>query len=254
MSQFDGELAALQHQRKMEAISVSPTAAVLGSLADIADKFGMPGAGLFAQALKSGQTPVEKIVEQIEIGAYSQIVRIEKRQNDHEAQCDQQFNDFQERLQSVEAQNAYFSAILHGLRTSDPKKQLRLGALTINCIYTNDTQPESLDDMMRAAVELKEVDIKFLERIYESQIRTLRSSELTDAKRMEEMTKNWPNELTAPTGRERVISGYRMSVARLQAHAFVQFRTPGLDIGGELVFLLEDGAKFFEMMRDIAQP
>ena len=53
-------------------------------------------------------------------------------------------------------QSAYLGAVLFGLRTSDPGKQIRLGTLTINCDYANDLKPESLDGMMQATTELKE--------------------------------------------------------------------------------------------------
>ena len=159
--QFDGELPALQHTRKMEALSTSPVSTALSRIADVAGEFGVPGVGLFAKALRSGQTPVEKVVEQLEDGAYAEIARIWK----HLEGRDAEFEEFNARLQSREAQSVYFSAALHGLRTSDPNKHLRLGALTINSVYVNDLKPESLDDMMRAAVELKGEDILVLSKI-----------------------------------------------------------------------------------------
>ena len=151
-NQFDGELAALRSRREMESLSTSPVSSVLSEIADVAGEFGVPSAGLFAKALKSGETPVEKVVEQIENGAYVEISRIWK----HLEGKDAQLKEFGERLESQEAHSAYVAAVLHGLRTSDPKKQSRIGALTVNCVYTKDLNPESFDDMMRAAVELKD--------------------------------------------------------------------------------------------------
>jgi hypothetical protein len=58
MNQFDGELAALEHLRKMEDLDASPVSTALGTFADTAGQLGIPGACLFRSALKSGQTPV----------------------------------------------------------------------------------------------------------------------------------------------------------------------------------------------------
>ena len=133
-NQFDGEMAALQNRREMESLSTSPVSSLLSKIADVAGEFGVPGAGLFAKALKGGQTPIEKVVEQIEAGAYLEIVRIRK----HDVEQDARLSEFEVRLRSQEAQSAYLGAVLHGLRTSDPRKHIRLGTLTINCVYAND--------------------------------------------------------------------------------------------------------------------
>jgi len=63
---------------------------------------------------------------------------------------------------SSRSSSAYLGAILHGLRTSDPRKHIRLGALTINCVYAADLGPENLDGMMQATVELKKKILSFL--------------------------------------------------------------------------------------------
>jgi hypothetical protein len=244
-NQFEGELAALQSRREMESLSTSSVSSVLIKIAGVADEFGVPGVGLFAKALKSGQSPVEKVVEQLENGAYAEIARIWKHLEERNAE----FEEFNTRLQSQEAQCAYLGAVLHGLRTSDPRKHIRLGTLTINCVYSNDLEPESLDGMMRAAVELNEADFLFLAKIYNAQNLSLRNSELTDEKRLEQLIGQWPNEQPAPVGRATIISKNRGAVARLQAHALVQFRTPGAGVGGELVFLLTDGATFYERLQ-----
>ncbi|MGA2207367.1 MAG: hypothetical protein ABSG10_11625 [Terracidiphilus sp.] len=164
-NQFDGELAALQHQQEMESLNTSPVSIALSKVADCTSQLGIPVVGLFAKALKSGQTPVEKVVEQLQSGAYVEIVRIGKQLEGQDARL----TEFETRLQSQEAQNAYLGAVLHGLRTSDPKKQSRLGALTINCVYTADLEPDDLDQTMRTTVELKNTDIVILGNLYKWQ-------------------------------------------------------------------------------------
>jgi hypothetical protein len=249
-NQFDGEFAALRHTREMEALGESGgVGLVVDAAISIGEKFGLPACfGMFRRALKQGQPSAEKMVDDIEAAAFEEVRRIWEHLNGQKKRQE----EFEARLHSQEAQTARLSALFHGLRTSDPKKHFRLGRLTINCIFADDLKPESLDDMMRAAVELNEADIVFLERIYAAQILSLNNEELTDARRLEQMIHQWPNEMPAPVGRETTLSKYRSSVARLQAHALIQFRTPGSGQGGELVFLLKDGARFHERFQEIA--
>lgn len=251
---YDGELAALQRIREMESLNISPISTALSKIADVISQFGVPGAGLFAKALENGQTPVEKVVEQLESGAYAQINRIWKHLDGQDAQL----REFTERLQNQEAQSAYQSAILHALRTSDPKKQALIGALTINCIYANELKPEILDDMMRAVVELKEADVSLLGKIYKSlkplldrmerarQMNPLLSFDLHNGIQTE-----WQNFARTLNPAEQLV--YRSSMARLQSHGMIQqvsFSNFGL--GHEPYLLLEEGVKFYQRLQKIA--
>jgi hypothetical protein len=58
INQFDGELAAIRHQREMESLGMPPVVdKALEATASLAEKLKIPGIGLFRMALKSGQTP-----------------------------------------------------------------------------------------------------------------------------------------------------------------------------------------------------
>ena len=140
----------------------------------------------------------------------------------------EKIQEFELRLQTQEAQAASFSARLHALRTSDPKKHRRLGAMTIQSIYENDLNPENLDDMMRAAVEIGESEIRFLHELYE-----------------------WGKPMGMDGGAD---TSPRMgSVARLQAVAHVQLRTPGLDMGANIVVLMPRGRQFYERLQGLGR-
>lgn len=248
-NQFDSELAALQSRREMESLSTSPVSSVLSEIANVADEFGVPGAGLFAKALKSSQAPIEKVVEQLENGAYAEIVRIRKHDEDQDARL----KEFEARLRSQEAQSAYLGAVLHGLRTSDPRKHIRLGTLTINCVYADDLKPESLDDMMRAATELKDADISMLGKLYQ-----LWKPLLDRAKRTTPSSTNFHNEIQNiwhNFGRSLNPAEqleYRGSFARLQSHGMIQQVTfSNNEVGREPYVLLGDGAKFYERLQEI---
>lgn len=244
MNQFDGELAALQHRRQMENFDASPASAALGKFAGFADQIGIPLAGLFRAALESGQTPIGTMVEQLEAGASNEIARIWM----HLEGQDNRQKELAARLKSQEARSAYFSAVLHGLRTSDPKKQARLGALTIHSVYLGDMNPENLDDMLRAAVELKDIDVLFLERICHRGASHEKADE--DAILMfEEMFQMWRQLGSSQKASE---SACRGSLARLQSHSLL-YSYYGGGYGSSTQYdLLDEGRKFYERLREIA--
>jgi len=222
-----------------EALDESPGVdVVLDATVKLAEKVGLPPfLDLFRRALKLGQPSVEKMVDDLESAAYEEIRRIWEHL---EGQVERQ-KEFETRLN------------IHGLRTSDPQKHSRLAFLTINCIFMDDLKPETLDNMMRAAVELKDADIVLLERIYKIQVHIIREVTGTDNDRLHRIVTDW----TART-KLRIENGgielgsCRGSLARLQAQAFIQLRTPGFDAGAEIAVLLEDGAKFYERLQEIA--
>jgi hypothetical protein len=260
-NQFDGELAALQGRREMESLSASTVSSVLSSVADAISQFGVPGAGLFAKALKSGQTPVEKVVEQLENGAYAEIARIRRHDEEQDGRLeehDSRFREFEVRLQSQEAQSAYFSAVLHGLRTSDPKKQSRIGALTINCVYKNDLNPESLDGMMRAAAELRDHDVQVLGSIYKMQISQLTPAALqapyvNRLNNLNGMWMNWWKGDGACYLRDEGMA-YRSSCIRLQTVGFIASIGSNSILDGPSKInyeLLLEGKKFYERLQEV---
>jgi hypothetical protein len=256
-SQYDGELAALRHQREMESLSVSPGVnSVLDATANFADMLGLPGAGLFRKALKSGQTPVETLLEQLETAAIDEIRRI---WNCIEGQ-QMRLREFEGRLQSQEAQSVYLSAIFHGLRTSDPKKQSRLGILTINCIYANDVEPESLDEMMRAAVELKEADLMLLSDMYEMQSPFMRTDQWLNKQineRWNILSGYWQRYWDQNQARYRGLEGERLmgSFGKLEYLGLIApgpNRSSASSPVASCYLLLPDGMRFYERHLEIA--
>ncbi len=254
MNQFDGELAALRHQREMDALSESPGVdRVLDVTVKLAEKVGLPPfMGLFRKALKFGQPSIEKMVDDLESAANEEIRRIWERL---EGQAERQ-KEFEARLNSHEAQVAYLSACFHGLRTSDPRNHSRLALLTINCIFMDDLKPESLDDMMRSAAELRDADIDMLGRLYELWKPLLKRVER--AKLATSSSPNFQNEFQNgwhrfghslnPTEQLE----YRGSFARLQSHGMIQqVMFSNNEVGREPYVLLEGGAKFYERLRGI---
>jgi len=251
MNQFDGELAALQHQRKMESLNTSSISSGLSTIADAVSQFGVPGMGLFAKALKSGQTPVEKVVEQLENGAYAEIARIRKHLEGQDA-C---LKEFGARLQGQEAQSAYLGAILHGLRTSDPRKHIRLGALTINCVYAADLGPENLDGMMQATVELKEEDIVLLGNLFRWQNHILTEKGMNSNKWFSDIQGAHKQFVESGALNHQNHLEFRSSYMRLESLGLIQQITSinnFYGVGFELYALLLEGKKFYERLQEIA--
>jgi hypothetical protein len=224
MNQFDGELAALRHNREMESLGESTlVSSALDAAAGLAETSGLPVLP-FRKALKSGRVPVEEMVDRLESAAFDEIRRIWEHLEGQKKRQEQ----FEARLSSQEAQVVLIDAFFHGLRTSDSGKHARLARLTVRSIFVDDLASESLDDMMRAAVELSEADISLLKEVYEEQ---------ADGSRKQGFD----------------LSGRMGSVAKLQAVALVQLRTPGLDYGANVVFLLPEGKKFYERLQEIGR-
>ena len=261
-NQFDGELAALQSRREMESLSTSSVSSVLSEIADVVGQFGVPGAGLFAKVLKSSQTPVEKVVEQVENGAYIEIARIRKHyeeQNTRLGEHDARFKEFEARLRSQEAQSAYLGAVLHGLRTSDPRKHIRLGTLTINCVYCDDLEPESLDGMMRAAVELTERDIFELGAFISRQSAILAQAEKLPMQWYDNVRRHWQawaieNSAAFRSGK---LSYFELNSSRskLAAFGFIIAIPAAGTTNSPDVFpyaLLPEGKRFYERLQETA--
>jgi hypothetical protein len=252
-NQFDGELAALRHQREMDALGESPVVdQVLDVTVRLAEKAGLPPfMGLFRKALKLGQPSVEKMVDDLESAAFEEIRRIWERLH---GQAERQ-KEFEARLNSHEAQVAYLSACFHGLRTSDPQKHSRLARLTINCVFADDLGPESLDDMMGAAVELTDWDIFVLRKIYETQKNILVSSAFSY-----DWTTNVGNVWTEWGGifglRDDQHLKLRPALSRLQSLGLIAEAQTNFVKDGSLARqpfgLLPEGKKFYERLQEIA--
>jgi hypothetical protein len=268
MNQFSSDWAARKHNREMDRLQGETAAgAVLDSIADNGAALATIGAvvapaaapvlgiaratfgglGLFRKAWKLGRPSVDQMIEDIETGADIRFQEIEAKLDGHESEQKR----FEERIRSQEAETARLSALFHGLRSSDPQKHRRLGALTVACIFADDMLPERLDDVMRAGVELSESDIFLLGRIYKLQVHIIRDSTSSDSDRLQRITSDWTTRTKLKSENGGIeLSKCRGSLARLQAQAFLQLRTPGFDAGAEIVVLLEDGARFYERLQE----
>jgi hypothetical protein len=140
------------------------------------------------------------------------------------------------------------------MQTSVKDRLNRLARIVVNGVRESEFEPEGLDDMMRAATELSKSDIALLGRIYDLQVHVIRDSASSDSDRLHRIANDWTSRTKLRTDNGGIeLAKCRGSVARLQAQAFVQLRTPGFDAGAEIVVLLEDGARFYERLRKIGE-
>jgi len=254
MGQFDSPTEAALARLKSESLfcsgvdgQVEKIAGIGGYLLEVAGFAGASGSVRFLSALKN--LAANKDEANLTYFGEALVDDIRRLYRLHE-ELRQQFD---ERLQSHEFNAAVANATLHITRTNVEARLKRLANLLANGIRENDLEPESLDDMMRPAVELNESDISLLGRIYDVQAHVIRGSKGIDSDSLERIANDWVARTKLPTENGGIdLAKCRGSVARLQAQAFVQLRTPGFGSGAEIVVLLSDGAKFYERLQEIA--
>ncbi len=228
--------------------AVAATGGAVGTTLAIAGGV-IAGLNLLDRFLQLGGSTVRDNVREVAEAVESGLARLELKCVEN----GKGLKDLKALLESEEFTEGTATLVLHSLRTNSKKKLDRLAQVLISGVVSNDLEPESLDDMMRAAVELSGPDVSFLGRLYDLQAATIRSLVMSDSDRLKELTANWTAKTKVSEERGGIeIAKHRSSIARLQAQAFIQLRTPGFDSGAEIVHLLQEGAKFYERLQDIA--
>jgi hypothetical protein len=233
MSQFDLETDAALAQIKFEELSTTPEGEFVEIIGDLLKLVGGGG----PLGIAGGTSNLLLKVRRLAGASYGTnlIYTITAVRNDL-ATLYERYENLRERIESLQTDPKFAEAIsalaLQAMQTSVKGRLSRLARIVVNGVKEGDLEPESLDDMMRAAVELREPDICLLKEIYEHD----------SAKAMD------MNE----TDRGRIDFAERMgSVAKLQAAALVQLRTPGFGSGANIVALLPEGRKLYERLQEI---
>ena len=146
------------------------------------------------------------------------------------------------------------NAILHATRTNIETRLKRLAHIIAHGVKEDDLEPESLDDMMRAAVELTEGDIVLLKAIYEKQIGLLRTGAYLSAEWSQQVSANWSmhfNHLDSPE-----FLHVRSSLARLQSLGLVAPVETMMSRNGSIAHqpfgMVLEGKKFYERLQGVA--
>ena len=238
-----GSTAIAGVAKAIGAVSQIPTLRPLGLIAK--------GFDLAGKCLNLGVPTVEENLKLFGSLTEEAVLRVEERLAVLETSADVA-EAFQRRIESEQFSKYLASGVLQTQRTTQESRLKRMAWIIANGLKENDLDLESGDDMMRAAVELKDADIALLARIYGLQAFIIRDGTSSDADRLHRIATDW----TARTKLNPENGGIdsaasRGSIVRLQAQAFVQIRTPGFDAGAEIVVLMEDGARFFERVQEV---
>jgi hypothetical protein len=255
MGQFDSPTEAALARLKGEILSSSPVDGVVDKVANlggiILEAVGFAGASgsvRFLSTLKS--LAVNKDEGNLIYFGDALIDDIRRLYRF----CEELRHQFDERINSTEFSSVVANATLHITRTNVENRLKRLANLVVNGVKEGDLEPESLDDMMRAAVELKDADIVLLGKIYGSQGALLGQRGLNPSNWFGQVQSYW-NEFVdsgALDASKHLV--YRSSFSRLESHGLIQkFREIGTaGVGLEHYALLEEGKKFYERLQEIA--
>jgi Zn-dependent oligopeptidase len=273
MALTGNEVAAVNQQRRNEELTQSPVGGVLSSGATAAGAAlavatslvagGPPGLVLAGSVVagmgivdwfrKLGTSKVNENLEALGQATEDALNRVENVLKEHGTALD----EIKKRLGSKELRNAMASASLQALRTTQKERLNRLALILANGVKNNDLSAERNDDMMRAAIELKDTDISMLGKLYQLWKDLL--DRVERAKHAPSSSPNFHNEIqNVWHGFGRSLNPaeqleYRGSFARLQSHGMIQQVTfSNNEIGREPYLLLQDGKKFYERLQEIA--
>jgi len=228
MGQLDNEVAALNKQWEFEELSRSPTGKVLSAAAKVvgtaADVAGLSLIGGVAKVIGVGEKicalgvptvdknfrllgdATEDALSRVEMALVAQGTTVE---------------EIQQRIASPQFEQNLAAAVLQTQRTTQESRLRRMAWLLANGVKENDLEPESLDDMLRAAVELTDRDILVLRTVAETQATTATFFPLTSS----DGTINRPREVWQELERRGLITlknqmEIRSSLERLRSMGF----------------------------------
>jgi hypothetical protein len=269
MGVIGNEVSVANQQRRDEGLTQSSVGGVLSSGASITGAVvtlgtslvvggpsGLALAGSVVAGMrivdwfrKLGTTKVEENLEALGQAAEDAFNRVERVLSEQ----GQSIEEIKKRFESEELKQAMAGASLQALRTTGEKRLKRLALILANGVKENDLEPESLDDMMRAAVELKDADVQLLNKLYDSQSRLLTTHKSLSSDWSQQIALNWSDRfsfLDSPDWKNS-----RSSLARLQACGLIlevrTMMTPTGRLGTQPFGLLPEGAKFYERLQEI---
>jgi hypothetical protein len=260
MGQIDRETDAALAQLENEVLSEIPGAEFAEVIGDLLMLVGT--GGLWAVA--GGASNLALKVRRLAGASYASnlIYVITAVRNDLKTLYDGH-ETMRRRIESLGTDPRFTEAIsalaLRAMHTSVKGRLKRLARIVVNGVKEDDLEPENLDDMMRAAVELKDKDIYALSFICGRQ-----SKILADAVK-------WPEQWYDNVRRDWQAGGFehgialqmagsddldlKSSLSRLMAFGFIVSipavktqNSPGL----EPYALLYEGKKFYERLQEIA--
>jgi hypothetical protein len=267
------EVAADNARRKIEGSSQSPVGGVIEDAVSLARPAlvvasavvatgAAGGAGLaIAGSLVAGLGIVDwfrklgsaKVNENFELlgqATEDALNRVERVLLEHGTSID----EIKRRLTSQEFTDGMASASLQALRTTQARRLKRFALILANGVREDDLLPEGLDDMMRAAAELKVADIVLLGKIYDSQRSILKQPSMSPTNWFQLIQNRWNEFVDSGALDQSKHLAYRSSFSRLESHGLIQkFREISTSaVGLEPYALLEEGKKLYERLQEVA--
>ena len=161
--------------------------------------------------------------------------------------------EIERRLNSEEFLEGIKAATLQAQRTKDKKRLERMALILANGVAENDLEPESLDDMMRAAAELRDADIGLLGKIYETQSGLMKNQKYSSSEWSLQIGYGWVQSFQWLDSPQHL--GARASLARLQALGLITQVETNIARNGFIAHqpfgLLTEGKKFYERLQEI---
>jgi hypothetical protein len=233
MGQIDLATDAALTQLEFEELSRTPGGEFAEIIGDLISLTGVGGPFAIAGGISNLLFKVRRLAG----ASYgSNLIYVITAVRDDLVTLAERHEELRSRIESLPNDANFAEAIsalaLRAMHTSVKDRLKRLARIVVNGVKEDDLEPESLDDMMRAAVELNGQDLALLEELYEHQPRM-------DMNETEKGRFDWYERMG--------------SVAKLQAVAFAQLRTPGTDGGASILILLPMGKKFYERLQEISK-
>ena len=254
MGQFDTETDATLTQLNYEALSETPGGEFVEIISDLLKLIGSGG----LWGLAGGASNLLLKVRKLAGASYTSnlIYVITAVRNDLTTLYERD-EKLRNRIESLHSDPKFAEAIsalaLRAMHTSVKDRLKRLARIVVNGVKENDLEPESLDDMMRAAVELKAVDIDLLRMIYDQQFRLLQYGYLS-YEWSQQIAANWSMHFSQLDSRQHTTT--RGSLARLQSLGLIApvetMMTRDGSIAHQPFGLLFEGKKFYERLQEIA--
>jgi DNA-binding transcriptional MerR regulator len=197
---------------------------------------------------KLGTSKVNENLEVLGQATEDALIRVEQALSLHGTSID----EIKARIESQNFKDGMASAALQALRTTQKERLKRMAQILANGVQDGDLESEGLDDMMRAAVELKESDILLLNKIYESQNPMFGWSNLNPQTWHSGIQDVWRKFVDSHKLDSLLHLSYRSSLSRLQSAGMIQKIEVGhFGVGHEPYALLKEGKKFRERLQQI---
>ncbi len=253
MGQFDLRTDAALAQLNFEEIEKTPGGEFAGIIGDLLSLCGIAG----PMASSSAGISLLQRIRGMAGASYASnlIYAITAVRNDLK-DLRENHAELRERIESLSNDPKFAEAIsalaLRAMQTSLKDRLKRLARVIVNGVKENDLEPEGLDDMMRAAVELKDADIDLLRMIYDKQSQFLQHGWLS-GEWSQQIAANWSMHFNHFDSREHTTT--RASLARLQSLGLIAAVETMMARNGSIAHqpfgLLVEGKKFYEHLQEI---